>query len=678
MTKFLKKVVILSVLLVSADLFAQDDLFNKNQEKAFHPKFTLGSGIYTLTGDIQNEEKGLLKGREGFNAGMKFDIAKNLDLSFLFIKSSFSGSNENEKFNSEVDGLGLHLGYSINNIFNQSKIIPIVSLGAQRLRVATFLNDEEKPKSSVFTIPLGLGLRMNVTERLQFDITMNFGMGMGDIDNSIEGNADGYKSLNFTIHYDLFSPDKNSDDYFDDSYYADVDFLKLESEDEDGDLVRDMDDYCPKTPIGVKVDKNGCPLDDDKDGIPNYLDQQKNTVEGSLVDENGVSLTADKYHSTYSDLEVASRKYANFYNDLEIKRENYKTIDEYLIAKANAFNKAYNESLNDNSEVKALIYRIKIGEFKDGMPASTANTLLSFDDLESFIMDDDAVIYTVGTYATYDDAIDRIDILNEKGFDDTYVMVDNNGEISDYIKPVLEVDFDESAEVTDSIEENQITDTTEVIYQGNDSIGSGGVVKSQEIVNETFDSNNGTTYRIQIGAFKKSLSDEVFVGVDNVISFTGKDGWIRYMAGSFADYKDAVDYQAQMQARGFSDAFVVTFKNGERIGLNVAIKQSNDREERNSTVIEDPEEVVLDLEFIVQIMVAEESVSADALEKMSRLGNFDKQAQGSDMYIYYAGTYSDLEEANIQLEKAKQEGFSNAFIFVNLRTRIGTSCNCAI
>ena len=62
-------------------------------------------------------------------------------------------------------------------------------------------------------------------------------------------------------------------------------------------------------------------------------------------------------------------------------------------------------------------------------------------------------------------------------------------------------------------------------------------------------------------------------------------------------------------------------------------------------------------------MVAEESVSPDALEKMSRLGNFDKQAQGSDMYIYYAGTYSDLEEANIQLEKAKQEGFSNAFIF---------------
>ena len=270
MNQFFKEVFIFFILISSVNLFAQEDRHVVKQEKSFQPKFTFGGGIYNLTGDIQSQETDFLKGSGGFNAGMKFDVTKNLDLSFLFIKSSFSGNNENEKFNSEADGLGLHLGYSINNIFNQSKIIPIVSLGAQRLRVATFLNDEEKPKSSVFTIPLGLGLRMNVTERLQFDITMNFGMGMGDIDNSIEGNADGYKSLNFTIHYDLFSPDKNSDDYFDDSYYADVDFLKLESEDEDGDLVRDMDDYCPKTPIGVKVDKNGCPLDDDKDGIPNY------------------------------------------------------------------------------------------------------------------------------------------------------------------------------------------------------------------------------------------------------------------------------------------------------------------------------------------------------------------------------------------------------------------------
>ena len=33
------------------------------------------------------------------------------------------------------------------------------------------------------------------------------------------------------------------------------------------------------------------------------------------------------------------------------------------------------------------------------------------------------------------------------------------------------------------------------------------------------------------------------------------------------------------------------------------------------------------------------------------------------MYEYYAGIYSDLSLANIQLEKAKQAGFVDAFVF---------------
>ena len=70
-----------------------------------------------------------------------------------------------------------------------------------------------------------------------------------------------------------------------------------------------------------------------------------------------------------------------------------------------------------------------------------------------------------------------------------------------------------------------------------------------------------------------------------------------------------------------------------------------------------------ELQFTVQIMVGEVTVSADELLSIGRLGGFDKKSTGSEMYEYYAGTYSTLEEANIQLEKAKQEGFSNAFIF---------------
>ena len=45
--------------------------------------------------------------------------------------------------------------------------------------------------------------------------------------------------------------------------------------DQDGDLVLDINDLCPETPTGVKVDESGCPLDSDNDGIADYLDKEK-------------------------------------------------------------------------------------------------------------------------------------------------------------------------------------------------------------------------------------------------------------------------------------------------------------------------------------------------------------------------------------------------------------------
>ena len=649
MNQFFKKVFVLFALISSISVYAQ--------EQQFSPKFTLGSGFYTLNGDIQNENTGFLKGIAGFNAGMKFELTSNLDLSFLFIKTTFSGDNGSEKFKSDVDGFGLNIGYSVNQMFKQTKINPLLSLGLQNLNVR---NDGEN--TSAITVPLGFGLRTNVTDRLQFDITINFAMGLSDIDmsNKNKDKSDGYKSLNFIIHYDLFTPKPRENAYFDDSYYQDVDFSKLESDDEDGDLVADLDDFCPKTPIGVKVDKNGCPLDDDKDGIANYLDQQKNTVEGSIVDENGVQLTEEKYRSMYSDYDAASREYANFYNENEIKRENYKTIDAYLIAKANAFNKAYNEGNLDNT-VEKLKYKVKIGAFIDGVPAKVINKYLSLDDLESFPQEDGMVIYAVGTYNSMEGALVRKDELELKGFNDTYVLVDNNGNVSNYVNPV-------SKSLIDEDEELMVPNVDEV------EIG-------KKINKETVISTKENTYRIQIGAFDKELSDLVFEGVDDIVSFLGKDNLVRYMAGSFNEYKDAISYQAQMKARGFEDAFIVTYKNGERISLSVAIKTEKNSLKSNEVFGAEVEEEVVgpnieftvqvlmikpNIEFIIQIVVAENSLTAEDLSKMAKLGNIEKESQGEEIYRYFAGTYSSLSDANIRLEEARSVGYIDAFIFTKL------------
>jgi hypothetical protein len=639
MDKFPKFFFILITFLASLNLFAQGNSTVDDQENPFAPRFTLGTGFYTLTGDIQNSDLGFLNGQLGYNAGMKFILDENRELSFSLYRASFYGNNNNERFSSDIDGFGLHYNYVLNDLFGELRISPLTTLGIQSQSVSTTFEGIKKDRINSLAIPLGFGLRMDISDRMQFDITFNFALGMSDIDMSeiSVDKSDGYKSLNFTIHYDLFSYVTNKvDESSNDSYYNDVDFAKIESEDEDGDLVVDMYDYCPRTPLGVKVDNNGCPFDDDKDGIPNYLDKQKDTPIGLLIDENGVALSIDKYKSVYSDSEVASRKYANFYNEIEIKREDYKTIDEYLIAKANAFNKAFNESKSDKLIIKPLIYKVQIASFNEVIPARILNKLLSIDDLESFVMDDNSVVYAVGNYERVNDAQIRQDEMDPKWYDETEILVDNNGAISKYIYPSEEItdfDFDKKVSSTDS-----------------------GSVNS-----EPFDS---TTFRVQIGAFRKPLSNQIFKGIDNLISFTNKNGLIIYMVGSFNKYEEAIDYQSQMQARGFDDAFIITYDNGERIKLNIAISKnkSKKKKEVNKSKIDSKNEV-LNISFTVQVLVAKATVDTNLLSKFSQLGNVEKIAKGSDMYEYYAGTYSNYSDAQIQLSKAKKIGFSDAFIF---------------
>ncbi|OGF04780.1 MAG: hypothetical protein A2W00_00640 [Candidatus Eisenbacteria bacterium RBG_16_71_46] len=63
--------------------------------------------------------------------------------------------------------------------------------------------------------------------------------------------------------------------------------------DSDGDGVPDRADKCPDTPIGAKVDANGCPLDSDGDGVYDGLDQCPDTPKGCTVDARGCPSDAD-------------------------------------------------------------------------------------------------------------------------------------------------------------------------------------------------------------------------------------------------------------------------------------------------------------------------------------------------------------------------------------------------
>ena len=642
MYKIMKQLIqIISILLFvsfSASTFAQRGYYDQELEMPFQPRFTLGSGYYSSQGNIVGSKANGLLGNIGFKAGMRFNISKNTDISLLFTDFKLSETSTN-KFSSELRAVGLHLDYTFNGIFKQSRMSPFLTIGAQSLSYKTIYWDQNNvkdifPKESSFSSNVGLGLALDVSERIRIDIALSHVLTFADIDKEESNSSDNFVLADFTIHYDFFTltPPKK---IIDDSYYLDVNFKALDVEDEDGDLIPDINDDCPKTPQGVEVDERGCPLDTDNDGIPNYIDKELGTIDGAVVDENGVQLTEGKYKSMYG-YEAALHTYADIYNLDEINKGDYKTINDYLIAKSNTFNKAFNEENNLDNTVEGLRYKVQIAKYNEDIPEDIQIQLLSINDLESIVQDDGYVLYTVGSYSSIEEALSRSYELEAKGFDDIYFLVDNNGFISEYIPPVPE-----------PLVEKKIIDTTNIII-------------AEKVIDTT------PIYRVQIGAYEVVLSKEIFNGISNVIHMKDKDGLIKYMTGSFTNKKEAIDYMFQMRARGFEDAFVVAFQDGERTIEFFAPKKKNNSVSNTEKIIElNKTKEALNIAFTVQILVTNASLGAEDLKKMAELGNIEKQAKGADMFRYFAGNYVTLEEANIRLLEA-QKIYPDAFIFATL------------
>ncbi|MCD4736623.1 MAG: hypothetical protein K8R53_11310 [Bacteroidales bacterium] len=82
-------------------------------------------------------------------------------------------------------------------------------------------------------------------------------------------------------------------------------------------------------------------------------------------------------------------------------------------------------------------------------------------------------------------------------------------------------------------------------------------------------------FRIQILATKDGdLNMDDIAGKYNIseeISIDGTGDWIKFMAGSFENYQEALKYRDQLIRNGIEDAFVVAYKNSTRIPLSEII-----------------------------------------------------------------------------------------------------------
>ncbi len=100
-----------------------------------------------------------------------------------------------------------------------------------------------------------------------------------------------------------------------------------------------------------------------------------------------------------------------------------------------------------------------------------------------------------------------------------------------------------------------------------------GINIQQTPKNEKPKISNDVFFKVQIETSEKAikLNDERFKGIE--VSEYQQDKLFKYTSGIFVnDYKSANNYKNELRNQGFQHAFVVAFKDGERISLEKALK----------------------------------------------------------------------------------------------------------
>ena len=198
----------------------------------------------------------------------------------------------------------------------------------------------------------------------------------------------------------------------------------------------------------------------------------------------------------------------------------------------------------------------------------------------------------------------------------------------------------------------------------------------------------GVCYAVQVGAFLRPISQDVFRGFAPVRGEDGPNGFTRYSAGIFKKINEANLAKNEIRAIGYKDAFVVAYRDGNRIPVfeakkilegeaqgqasEVASAAASSTEGTSSTNSngaseELPEnarlysgEDVKGLYYTVQVGAYSREVPPSAMFNLSPLVSH----QTGGLVKYTSGIYQDIAPASAAKTRIRDLGISDAFVTI--------------
>ena len=453
--RVMSKGCVLKIVLVFVCLFgqvsAQEEQFVSKEVK---PSLGLGIGFLNYYGDVSSiGNKSFLTNQFAYEFSMARKINKYSDLGFSFLTGTMIGNerslSRNLNFRTDIYSVSVFGTIDLWHWLKWSNILhPYVTVGFESFEYnskgdlvdenGTFYNywddgtirdiDQQSLQANqanimyrdykyetdlrasnldgfgtypqlAIAVPVGIGVNMIVSDRLSFKIGSTFHYTFTDLIDNVSRNGEGVRKGNvlndyftfnsISIHYDLLSAPPSIDR----SAFSFPDYFSVDVEDQDGDGIMDGFDLCPYTPKGVDVYENGCPVDDDEDGVPNYKDLDNQTLKSSFVNAAGKTLTDEDFQ----------QQYLRYVDSAEIPIEILHKIA--------------------GEPEKARQYRVLLEEHSGEISEELAEKFLAEDDIIGSLNSRSQTAYLTKKYVFLEDAKARKEALVKKGFRKSVVVV---------------------------------------------------------------------------------------------------------------------------------------------------------------------------------------------------------------------------------------------------------------
>ena len=239
------------------------------------------------------------------------------------------------------------------------------------------------------------------------------------------------------------------------------------------------------------------------------------------------------------------------------------------------------------------------------------------------------------------------------------------------------------------------------------------VVQNKETLPILESNPSGLNFRVQVGAFRRPVREDVYREFTQVSGQQLTNGLIVYMAGYFNNSSDAVSAQKSIRSIGYSDAFIVSYCNDERlpfwkgkeyersgkclasnrnepislnssnqsVGTNVENNSLTNETESSTSIVSEGSNAmnevstpsskieqhgdnlvgtidVKGLFYSVQVGAFNRKIRGNELSQLKELNYY----RASGLYRYSSGKFDSLEKARERQKEVVSLGITDAFI----------------